>query len=96
MHAMHARQVSLWPIIQSVNFTCVPLRHQLLVINCFTIMDAAFMSWARNQTDWVPKVLAALGFQGDSNSSGSGSKDKGQLRVQPLLAAADSKKGKKQ
>lgn len=33
-------EISVWPIVQSVNFSVVPLQHQLLVINVFTIMDA--------------------------------------------------------
>ncbi len=35
----------------------VPLQHQLLVVNTMTIADAAFMSWARNQEDWLGKAL---------------------------------------
>jgi protein Mpv17 len=44
-----ALEVSVWPFIQSVNFWKVPVQHQLLVVNGATVMDAAFMSWARNQ-----------------------------------------------
>jgi protein Mpv17 len=47
-------QVSVWPLVQSVNFSVVPVRHQLLVINMFTIVDAAFMSWARGQVRVTP------------------------------------------
>lgn len=85
-----AAEVSLWPIVQSVNFSLVPLQHQLLVINLFTIIDAAFMSWARNQEDWVNKVLVGLNLQG-SSSSGSGK----QLQMQPLAAAGSDSKGSK-
>lgn len=35
--------------LQSFNFWKVPVQHQLLVVNSATIVDAAFMSWARNQ-----------------------------------------------
>lgn len=83
-----AAEVSLWPIVQSVNFSVVPLQHQLLVINLFTIIDAAFMSWARNQEDWVNKVLRGLNLQG-SGSSGK------QLQMQPLAAAGSEGKGGK-
>lgn len=44
-----ALEVSVWPFIQSVNFWKVPVKHQLLVVNSATVIDAAFMSWARNQ-----------------------------------------------
>lgn len=83
-----AAEVSIWPIVQSVNFSVVPLQHQLLVINVFTIIDAAFMSWARNQEDWVTKVLAALpgGNKGGSSSSGA------QLQMKPLVAESSKKK----
>lgn len=79
-------EVSIWPIVQSVNFSVVPLKHQLLVINVFTIMDAAFMSWARNQEDWVAKVMAALQ---------PGSSRKATLEMQPLTLAAGGSKGSK-
>lgn len=82
-------EISIWPVVQSVNFSVVPIKHQLLVINCFTIMDAAFMSWARNQEDWVTKVVAA--FQG--SSKGKSSSSTGALQMQPLAAAAGSKSG---
>lgn len=81
-------EVSIWPIVQSVNFSVVPLKHQLLVINVFTIMDAAFMSWARNQEDWVTKVMAALQL-------GSSSSSKATLEMQPLTLAAGGSKGSK-
>jgi len=44
-----ALEVSVWPFIQSLNFWKVPVQHQLLVVNSATVIDAAFMSWARNQ-----------------------------------------------
>jgi protein Mpv17 len=44
-----ALEVSVWPFVQSVNFWKVPVKHQLLVVNSMTVVDAAFMSWARNQ-----------------------------------------------
>lgn len=48
---------------QSANFAFVPLKHQLLVVNSMTILDAIFMSWARNQDDWFGKLRAR--FQQD-------------------------------
>lgn len=83
-------EVSLWPIVQSFNFSLVPLQHQLLVINFFTIIDAAFMSWARNQEDWVAKVLAAVQPKKSKSSGGA------TLQMQALNAqeAGSSKGGK--
>lgn len=34
------------------------MQHQLLVVNSMTVVDAAFMSWARNQDDWFGRFLA--------------------------------------
>eukprot|EP00879_Flechtneria_rotunda_P009020 GHRR01009445.1.p1 GENE.GHRR01009445.1~~GHRR01009445.1.p1 ORF type:complete len:249 (+),score=81.12 GHRR01009445.1:434-1180(+) len=55
-----AAEASAWPLIQSVNFSLVPLQHQLLVINTLTVIDAAFMSWARSQKDWLGKLIPGL------------------------------------
>jgi protein Mpv17 len=82
-------EVSIWPIVQSVNFSVVPLQHQLLVINVFTIMDAAFMSWARNQEDWVTKVLAVLPGGKSSSTSSSGTP---QLEMRPLAVESSKRK----
>jgi hypothetical protein len=40
----------------------VPVRHQLLVVNTFSLLDAAFISWVGNQSDWSTKVLQRLGW----------------------------------
>ncbi|GBF91276.1 hypothetical protein Rsub_03596 [Raphidocelis subcapitata] len=53
-----ALEISVWPFLQSLNFWKVPVQHQLLVVNSFTVLDAAFMSWARNQEDWLNKLLS--------------------------------------
>lgn len=34
-----------WACVQAVNFACVPVRHQLAVINLVTLLDAAALSW---------------------------------------------------
>lgn len=49
-------EIAFWPVFQAVNFSRVPLQHQLLAVNCMTMLDAAFMSWARSQDDWVAFV----------------------------------------
>ncbi len=53
-------EVSIWPVVQAINFAKVPLKHQLLVVNAFTTLDAAFMSWARNREDWFGRLLEQL------------------------------------
>lgn len=40
-----AVELAVWPAVQTVNFAHVPVKYQLLVVNCVTILDAAFMSW---------------------------------------------------
>lgn len=60
-----ALEVSVWPFVQSVNFWKVPVQHQLLVVNSATVVDAAFMSWARNQEDWLNALLARMSAQSD-------------------------------
>jgi protein Mpv17 len=42
----------------------VPLAHQLLAVNFMTLLDAAFMSWARTQDDWASQVFGPLGHGG--------------------------------
>ncbi|KAL5552363.1 hypothetical protein UlMin_002539 [Ulmus minor] len=41
----------VWPIIQVVNFRYVPVRHQLLYVNIFYLMDNTFLSWVEQQKD---------------------------------------------
>jgi hypothetical protein len=54
----------------------VPLAHQLLAVNFMTLMDAAFMSWARTQDDWAAGAMAALGIGGSSGGSGAAAEGK--------------------
>ena len=42
-------EMCFWPALQTVNFTRVPVAHQLLAVNCLTLVDASFLSWARCQ-----------------------------------------------
>jgi hypothetical protein len=50
----------------------VPLAHQLLAVNFMTLLDAAFMSWARTQDNWSADFMAAVGLSsGSSNGSSS-------------------------
>jgi protein Mpv17 len=59
-----AAEVCFWPAVQGVNFWRVPARHQLLVVNALTVADAAFMSWARAQDDWLAAVRERWGPAG--------------------------------
>ena len=52
-----AAEVMVWPVVQTFNFARVPVQHQLLVVNGMTIVDAAFISWARNREDWLGTLL---------------------------------------
>lgn len=38
------------------------MRHQLLVVNTFSLLDAAFISWVGNQSDWASKIMQRLGL----------------------------------
>ena len=53
-----------WPIVQAANFALVPLRHQLLVINLWTVADTAFLSWWKERGG--KQMLAG---EGSSSSS---------------------------
>eukprot|EP00877_Chromochloris_zofingiensis_P012735 jgi/Chrzof1/7715/Cz02g34010.t1 len=55
-------EITFWPVVQTINFAKVPVHHQLLVVNSMTMLDAAFMSWARNQDDWFNNLLHRLGY----------------------------------
>ncbi|CAK0784823.1 hypothetical protein CVIRNUC_008027 [Coccomyxa viridis] len=49
-------EMVVWPPYQVLNFARVPLRHQLVVMNGGTILDSAFLCWARSQDDWMPRM----------------------------------------
>lgn len=53
---------ALWPIIQIANFRFVPVRHQLLFVNAFCILDSAFLSWFKHQDDvpWKSWMLSLI------------------------------------
>ncbi|WIA10259.1 hypothetical protein OEZ85_010458 [Tetradesmus obliquus] len=95
-----AAEVTLWPVIQGINFTFVPLKHQLLVVNTMTIFDACFMSWSRNQDDWLAKVKGWIGADGavvaeeqqqQQGKKGS-KKQQRQLEVAPLRLEGPGKR----
>ncbi|KAG2488896.1 hypothetical protein HYH03_012526 [Edaphochlamys debaryana] len=54
----YTAELAIWPLFQALNFSRVPVEHQLLAVNAMTLLDAAFLSWARNQEDWVATATA--------------------------------------
>lgn len=67
-----AAEAAFWPAVQAANFTFTPLRHQLLVVNAVTLLDATFMSWARDQDDWFARVAAWLAAPQSSTTHSPG------------------------
>eukprot|EP00195_Chlamydomonas_chlamydogama_P009999 CAMPEP_0202906670 /NCGR_PEP_ID=MMETSP1392-20130828/39933_1 /ASSEMBLY_ACC=CAM_ASM_000868 /TAXON_ID=225041 /ORGANISM="Chlamydomonas chlamydogama, Strain SAG 11-48b" /LENGTH=189 /DNA_ID=CAMNT_0049595297 /DNA_START=112 /DNA_END=681 /DNA_ORIENTATION=- len=53
----YAAELCIWPAFQTFNFIKIPVEHQLLAVNLMTLVDASFLSWARNQDDWVALVM---------------------------------------
>uniref|UniRef100_A0A7S0RWM4 Peroxisomal membrane protein MPV17 n=1 Tax=Chlamydomonas leiostraca TaxID=1034604 RepID=A0A7S0RWM4_9CHLO len=53
-------ELAIWPAFQTFNFTKIPVNHQLLAVNCMTLVDASFLSWARSQENWVDTMMASL------------------------------------
>ena len=54
-------EMCFWPVVQTVNFTRIPVAHQLLVVNCLTLVDASFLSWARCQVSGAKGLQCQLG-----------------------------------
>jgi protein Mpv17 len=94
-----AAEVTFWPVVQTFNFARVPVQHQLLVVNSMTIVDAAFMSWARNHEDWLGTLLEKWKAYNErhgtpvmpSSSSSSSGKAVALLPVEPLKLEKSSK-----
>lgn len=40
-----------WGVVQVANFRLIPVRHQLLCVNVFCLLDSAFLSWVKHQDD---------------------------------------------
>lgn len=58
----YAAELAVWPAVQTLNFSLVPVRHQLLVVNSFSLLDAAFISWVGHQeTGWLDRLRQRLG-----------------------------------
>lgn len=53
-------ELTVWPVVQAINFRMVPLQYQLLVVNAFTILDSCFMSFARANDGWFERLFPVL------------------------------------
>jgi hypothetical protein len=67
----YAAELAFWPLVQTANFSYVPVRHQLLAVNTFSLLDAAFISWVGNQQDWLGKIMGRLGLQDAAQAEGA-------------------------
>lgn len=38
-------ETTYWPLFDLINFTIVPVHHQLLFVNAVSLLDTAFVSW---------------------------------------------------
>ena len=49
-------ELAVWPAFQTFNFSKVPVRHQLLMVNLGCLGDATFLCWVKNQEDWLAAI----------------------------------------
>jgi protein Mpv17 len=66
----YAAELAFWPAFQSLNFSVVPVRHQLLAVNGACLLDATFLCWVSATDDWVGGVKAAVGWGGEGKKKG--------------------------
>lgn len=52
----------VWPLVQIINFKYIPVRHQLLYVNVFCLLDSAFLSWFKFQDDapWKRRLVSLV------------------------------------
>lgn len=53
-----------WPVVQAVNFSRVPVQHQLLFVNVVSLADCIWLSYAKHnlaQSDWCRGWAASWG-----------------------------------
>eukprot|EP01025_Chloroclados_australasicus_P030084 TRINITY_DN3013_c0_g1_i2.p2 TRINITY_DN3013_c0_g1~~TRINITY_DN3013_c0_g1_i2.p2 ORF type:complete len:235 (-),score=17.60 TRINITY_DN3013_c0_g1_i2:978-1682(-) len=53
-------ELSIWVPIHSINFSIVPVKHQLLFVNLMSILDNTFVCWARAQENWMQQILDSV------------------------------------
>ncbi|KAK9803230.1 hypothetical protein WJX73_007509 [Symbiochloris irregularis] len=52
----YVAELAVWPAFQAVNFSKVPVRHQLLMVNLASLADATFLCWVKSQEDWMAQI----------------------------------------
>lgn len=63
-------EIGAWTPIQTFTFYKVPVQHQLLFVNTLCLVDAAFISWAGTQDDWLATAKAAFyGLSSDEQTA---------------------------
>jgi len=71
----YALEVALWTPLDTINFAFVPVRHQLLVVNCGCFVESIALSFIKNNgIDKIPSVVPMFG-NANSNSASSSSKE---------------------
>jgi len=61
-------EIVFWPPYQAFNFSKVPVRHHLNVVNFGCLLDSTFLCWARQQTDWFGDLAKRLGVTRDDDN----------------------------
>eukprot|EP01026_Neomeris_dumetosa_P063081 TRINITY_DN5982_c0_g3_i1.p2 TRINITY_DN5982_c0_g3~~TRINITY_DN5982_c0_g3_i1.p2 ORF type:complete len:243 (-),score=8.93 TRINITY_DN5982_c0_g3_i1:503-1231(-) len=49
-------EISLWTPVHSVNFSVIPVKHQLMFVNLCSLVDNTFVCWARSQQNWAESI----------------------------------------
>mmetsp|Transcript_18864 Transcript_18864/g.52624 ORF Transcript_18864/g.52624 Transcript_18864/m.52624 type:complete len:242 (+) Transcript_18864:588-1313(+) len=62
-------QLTYWPLFQWFNFSCVPVKHQLLAVNTASIADSAFVCWASSRAGWAETMYDMVFSTGDDSAA---------------------------
>ncbi len=49
---------SMWPIVQGINFACIPVRHQLMFVNTACYFDDIFLSYIEH--NGLPRIFRGI------------------------------------
>lgn len=58
--AAYVAEFALWTPVQLINFSFVPVKHHLLVVNAASIIDSCFLSWVGHHKDWVEALKSVV------------------------------------